>query len=149
MSSTSNGARQPARRTNGLTLVLHNLPAGDWGRGERGIACHPDRVAEFRTGVERAIDYATALACPKVNCLAGILPERRHGRDARARRLIDNLRYAAGKLAGRRDRAAARAGQQPRHSRASSSTARAGARHHRGNRLEATSSCSTTSTMRR
>ena len=35
---------------NGLTLVLHNLPAGDWAAGERGIACHPDRVAEFRYG---------------------------------------------------------------------------------------------------
>ena len=26
---------------NGLKLVLHNLPAGDWDAGERGIACHP------------------------------------------------------------------------------------------------------------
>ncbi len=60
---------------NGLTLVLHNLPAGDWAAGERGIACHPDRTAEFRAGVERAIDYASALHCPKVNCLAGILPD--------------------------------------------------------------------------
>ena len=38
---------------NGLTLVLHNLPAGDWDAGERGIACHPDRVSEFREGVGR------------------------------------------------------------------------------------------------
>ena len=37
----------------GLQLVLHNLPAGDWDAGERGIACHPDRVAEFRDGVKR------------------------------------------------------------------------------------------------
>ncbi|MCY3638125.1 MAG: hydroxypyruvate isomerase, partial [Chloroflexi bacterium] len=27
-----------------LAQVLHNLPAGDWAVGERGIACHPDRV---------------------------------------------------------------------------------------------------------
>ena len=26
---------------NGLQLVLHNLPAGDWDAGERGIACDP------------------------------------------------------------------------------------------------------------
>ena len=26
-----------------LDLVLHNLPAGKWEAGERGIACHPDR----------------------------------------------------------------------------------------------------------
>ena len=36
---------------NGLSLVLHNLPAGDWDAGERGIACHPDRVEEFRVPV--------------------------------------------------------------------------------------------------
>ncbi len=40
----------------GLKLVLHNLPAGDWDAGERGIACHPDRVDEFRAGVARGID---------------------------------------------------------------------------------------------
>ena len=68
-------------KDHGLTLVLHNLPAGDWAAGDRGIACHPGRIAEFRAGVDRAIDYATALACPKVNCLAGVLPAGAHGRD--------------------------------------------------------------------
>ena len=56
---------------NGLTLVLHNLPAGDWDAGERGIACLPDRVNEFRSGVVRAIEYAKALGVEQVNCLAG------------------------------------------------------------------------------
>ncbi|WP_146002275.1 TIM barrel protein, partial [Pseudomonas brassicacearum] len=37
---------------NGLTQVLFNLPAGDWAKGERGIACLPDRVEEFRAGVD-------------------------------------------------------------------------------------------------
>ena len=36
-----------------LKLVLHNLPAGDWDAGDRGMACHPDRVDEFRAGVAR------------------------------------------------------------------------------------------------
>ena len=45
----------------GLTLVLHNLPAGNWEAGERGIACHPDRLEEFRAGVATAISYAKAL----------------------------------------------------------------------------------------
>ena len=58
----------------GLQLVLHNLPAGDWEAGERGIACHPDRVDEFRRGVGRAIEYATALGVPRLNCLAGKAP---------------------------------------------------------------------------
>ncbi|MCB1983776.1 MAG: TIM barrel protein, partial [Rhodoferax sp.] len=42
----------------GLQAVLHNLPAGDWQRGDRGIAVLPGRAAEFRAGVARAIDYA-------------------------------------------------------------------------------------------
>jgi hydroxypyruvate isomerase len=63
-----------ALKGNGLDLVLHNLPAGDWASGDRGIACDPSRVQEFRNGVEMAIDYAQALGCPKVNCLAGKLP---------------------------------------------------------------------------
>src|SRR5216684_4456503 len=45
----------------GLTQVLHNLPAGNWSAGERGIAIFPDRVDEFRDGVLRAVDYAKAL----------------------------------------------------------------------------------------
>ena len=82
---------------NGLTQVLHNLPAGDWAAGERGIACHPDRVEEFRAGVEQAIDYATALGCKQVNCLAGIQPAGVSDEQAH-RTLVDNLRYAAEKL---------------------------------------------------
>ncbi|MCC5884482.1 MAG: hydroxypyruvate isomerase [Halomonas sp.] len=82
----------------GLTQVLHNLPAGDWGAGERGIACHPDRVEEFRAGVEKAIDYATVLGCKQVNCLAGIQPQGVSLEQAR-RTLVENLRYAAEKLA--------------------------------------------------
>ena len=56
----------------GLTQVLHNLPAGDWAAGERGIAILPDRVDEFRDGVAHAIDYAKALDCRQLNCLVGI-----------------------------------------------------------------------------
>src|SRR3954468_6964332 len=81
-------------RDHGLVQVLHNLPAGNWAAGERGIACLPDRVDEFRAGVGRAIEYAQALGCDQVNCLAGILPA---GVDAAAARqtLEANLRYAA------------------------------------------------------
>ncbi|MDN3521679.1 hydroxypyruvate isomerase [Halomonas ramblicola] len=81
----------------GLTQVLHNLPAGDWGAGERGIACHPERVEEFRAGVDKAIEYATALGCQQVNCLAGIQPQGVSDDEAR-RTLVENLRYAAEKL---------------------------------------------------
>ncbi|RTR07030.1 hydroxypyruvate isomerase [Halomonas nitroreducens] len=82
---------------NGLTQVLFNLPAGDWGAGERGIACHPDRVEEFRAGVDRAIEYAKVLGNTQVNCLAGIKPEGVSDDEAR-QTLVDNLRFAADKL---------------------------------------------------
>jgi hydroxypyruvate isomerase len=82
---------------NRLTIAPHNLPAGDWARGERGIACHPGRVAEFQAGVEVAVDYATELNCPRLNCLAGILPAGVGVDEARAT-LTENLRYAASRL---------------------------------------------------
>ena len=82
---------------NGLKLVLHNLPAGDWDAGERGIACHPDRIEEFRTGVARAIDYATTLGVPQLNCLAGKAPA---GVDEALLRktFVANLKYSAAEL---------------------------------------------------
>ena len=86
-------------KANALQLVLHNLPAGDWDAGERGIACLPDRVDEFRAGVARAIEVGTALGVPQLNCLAGKAPA---GVDAA--RLHDtfvaNLGYAAAQLKG-------------------------------------------------
>jgi hydroxypyruvate isomerase len=84
-------------KANGLTQALFNLPSGDWGKGERGIACHPDRVAEFRDGVSRAIDYAHALGCSMVNCLAGIATPKSTITEAH-RTLVENLRYAAERL---------------------------------------------------
>jgi len=87
-----------ALQRTGLPLVLHNLPAGDWAGGERGIACHPGRVAEFRAGVQRAIEVAQALGTPRLNALAGLLPHDVSPRDAQAT-LVDNLRFAADALA--------------------------------------------------
>ena len=82
---------------NGLTQVLFNLPAGDWEAGERGIACHPDRVSEFQDGVGKAIDYAKTLGCTQVNCLAGIAPAGVEPQAAH-RTLAENLKFAASKL---------------------------------------------------
>ena len=72
-----------ALKKHNLVQVLHNLPAGNWAAGERGIGCHPQRVAEFKEGVDRAIDYATALGCKQLNCLAGIRPPNVDPIDAR------------------------------------------------------------------
>ncbi|MBL8342666.1 MAG: hydroxypyruvate isomerase [Rubrivivax sp.] len=84
-------------QANGLQLVLHNLPAGDWDAGERGIACLPGREAEFRAGVGRAIDYAHALGVTQLNCLAGKAPAGATESDLR-RTLVRNLRDAAAAL---------------------------------------------------
>jgi len=81
----------------GLTQVLFNLPAGDWANGERGIACHPDRVEEFRAGVKLAIAYAHVLGNTQVNCLAGIAPQDTDDATLEAT-FVDNLKYAAEKL---------------------------------------------------
>lgn len=83
-----------AARAAGLQVVLHNLPAGDMAAGERGIACLPGREAQFREAVEQAMEYATAVNCPRVNCLAGLAP-----RDARhSDTLVANVRHAARRL---------------------------------------------------
>ena len=82
---------------NHLKLVLHNLPAGDWEAGERGIGCLPDRTDEFREGVATAITYATALGVPQLNCLAGKAPI---GADNAVLRqtFVANLKFAAAEL---------------------------------------------------
>ena len=84
-------------RDHGLVQVLHNLPGGNWAAGERGIACLPDRVDEFKAGVDKAIDYATALDCTRVNCLAGIqtpaVPS-----SAAGETFTRNVEYAASRL---------------------------------------------------
>jgi hydroxypyruvate isomerase len=87
-----------ALERHGLVQVLHNLPAGDWAGGERGIACLPDRVGEFQDGVGRAIEYATALGCTQLNCLVGLMPSESDA-DRVQTALVENLRFAARRLA--------------------------------------------------
>ena len=82
---------------NGLELVLHNLRAGNWAAGERGIACHPGRVGEFREGVLKALEYAALLSPPRMNALAGIAQVGVSEADAR-KTLVANLKFAADRL---------------------------------------------------
>jgi hydroxypyruvate isomerase len=83
-------------RAAGLAVVLQNFPPGDWGRGERGLACVAGREAEFRADVDRAVEYARAMGCARLNCLAGIPGgDRAQALDT----LSANLRYAAPRLA--------------------------------------------------
>ena len=78
----------------GVEVVLFNLPPGDWAAGERGIACHPQRIGEFRDGVGLTAEYARALGVRRLNCLAGLRPAGVAEETAR-QTLVDNLRYAA------------------------------------------------------
>ncbi|EAB6691942.1 hydroxypyruvate isomerase [Salmonella enterica] len=85
-------------RDNNLEHTLHNLPAGDWAAGERGIACIPGREEEFRNGVAAAIRYARALGNKKINCLVGKTPSGFSATEIHDT-LVENLRYAANMLA--------------------------------------------------
>ena len=84
-------------RAHNLKQVLHNLPPGDWESGERGIACHPDRVSEFQDSVATAIEYASALGCEQVNCLAGVKPAN-VPTDKLRETFVRNLKFAANEL---------------------------------------------------
>ena len=59
-------------KAEGLTPALFNMPPGDWAKGERGLASLPGRQAEFRASVTQALEYAAALDCGLVHCMAGI-----------------------------------------------------------------------------
>ena len=90
-------------RDNGLQQVLFNAPPGSVAqalRGEfqdplaRGSACLPGRESDFQAGVLLALEYAVALACPRIHVMAGLVP----GDLDRAQVLptyVTNLRWAA------------------------------------------------------
>jgi 2-dehydrotetronate isomerase len=81
-------------QAHGLQQVLFNAPPGDWAQGERGTACLPGREAEFCDGVQRAIDYAHALDCPRIHLMAGLAPDGAE-RAALRKTYLANLAWAA------------------------------------------------------
>src|SRR4051812_15458384 len=62
-------------REAGVKVVLLNMPRGDAGPGEYGTACVPGLEQRFRADLERAVEYAGALGCTQVHCMAGVLPK--------------------------------------------------------------------------
>ena len=86
-----------ALEENGLTQVLHNLPAGNWDAGDRGIATDPERAAEFRDGVGRAVSTRQRCAARLLNCLVGI-PRPQEDVATIRRTVVENLRHAASAL---------------------------------------------------
>lgn len=85
-------------KQHGLTQALFNLPPGDWNAGERGMACHPGREAEFAASVERALPYAAATGCRRLHAMAGLMPAG-HDTAAQNATYVANLRHAAARLA--------------------------------------------------
>ncbi len=83
---------------NGLKQVLFNLPAGDWGAGDRGVAANPNRITEFRRGVDRALEYADVLGVKRINCLVGKCVDGMSCEE-QWQVLVQNLAFAAGRLA--------------------------------------------------
>ena len=87
-----------AAREAGVEVVLHNVPRGDPQRGEHGTACLPGREQAFRDSLERALEYARAAGCPRLHCLAGVMPSGADRRELHAT-YVANLRHAAARLA--------------------------------------------------
>ena len=81
-------------REHGLQQVLFNGPPGNWDAGERGMACLPERVEEFRRSVEQALGYAESLHCPRVHLMAGLAPAQAERAALRAT-YVANLAWAA------------------------------------------------------
>ncbi|MGH8149049.1 MAG: hydroxypyruvate isomerase family protein [Steroidobacteraceae bacterium] len=76
----------------GVRVVLINAPMGP-DRTAPGMACRPEHRAIFRAELERAADYARALATPSINVLAGRAAP--HEQEACLELLEDHLSLAA------------------------------------------------------
>jgi 2-dehydrotetronate isomerase len=94
---------QTRLQANGLQLALFNAPAGGasdttvdsaWAHGQRGTACLAGREEEFRFGLARALHYATALQCPRIHIMAGLVPAGANAATLQAT-YVANLQYAA------------------------------------------------------
>ena len=82
----------------GLQQVLFNAAQGDFVAGERGIAALPGREGEFRAAIDRALEYAAALQCPRLHVMAGLVPAPA-ARAAMRTRYVANLAWAAERAA--------------------------------------------------
>ena len=90
------------RRDAGVQQILFNTSAGAsedaWLAGYRGMACHPDAAADFRTSVEQALHYARSLDTKLVHVMAGLLPHDLTLAEAE-QVYVENLSWAAAEAA--------------------------------------------------
>ena len=77
----------------GLTMNGINTPAGDAARGEFGFAAVPGREADFRSGMDLALDWGQQLGVSGIHCMCGVTPAelRPHARQT----FLDNMRWAS------------------------------------------------------
>ncbi|MGO9171503.1 MAG: 2-oxo-tetronate isomerase [Rhodomicrobium sp.] len=80
-----------------LTLALFNLPPGDWGSGERGLAALPSRFDELKASIDRALAYAEATGAKRLHLMAGLASRHDPAAEASYQRAVV---YAAERLAG-------------------------------------------------
>ncbi|MDQ1576054.1 MAG: hydroxypyruvate isomerase [Microbacteriaceae bacterium] len=79
----------------GLKQVLINSPTGQPGTPERqGIACMPDKVAQFRDDFTLALEYAVELESDFIHVMAGIRQEG-VSRDRAFARFVSNIIWAS------------------------------------------------------
>jgi hydroxypyruvate isomerase len=82
---------------NELSMVLLNLPPGNWDKGDRGIAADPERVDEFKESVRLGIEYATKLNIPSIHCMSGLQPKADY--ETAKNVFVKNLQYAGEEMA--------------------------------------------------
>lgn len=78
----------------GVALTGLNLYAGDMPAGERGIACRPDRRAEFDDALEVIVELAERTGCRLFNCLYGQLNDD-HSPDVQAEAAVSAIAAAS------------------------------------------------------
>ena len=81
-----------------LQMILFNMPPGDWAAGDRGLACDPSKVGQFQESIGQAVEYASALGCGQIHCMAGLKPRGVDDETIRAT-YIANLQFAGRELA--------------------------------------------------
>lgn len=83
----------------GLELVAMNSHGGDRAAGERGMACLPDRVEEFRASIESVAAVAAHTGARKFNVTFGQLDETRWSREEQIATARSNYEWAANRVA--------------------------------------------------
>jgi hydroxypyruvate isomerase len=77
-----------------VSLELFNLYPGDFTAGDRGLLTDPRRRSEFHHALERSLEYAHAVGCPRLHAMVGNQPDG-VSQEAAREALLSNLIYAA------------------------------------------------------